>query len=280
MPVALENTRRKSEPFAPHRQCGRDPRLQDTVAFDDSAQNGIQARPVERMRHLADEPPDRLAREPRVRIERNHVAHILGHGGGRQECGVLGAPQEPIEFAAASRACVPTPSSSLRRRSRHAPPMQQQEAVAARCRSVTLVQLRDAFFRGGQQLFVAVYVLAWRVAPIGQQGEMKFALGTRQIVDLEPADLLLDVLERGQQRRHGDERAQVSGDSATQLERRQQGGAETSGDDVVDNRNGQVDRWDQSQNPEQQQPSPLHTVKRGDRQRDGQQAGCDERRRR
>ncbi len=89
---------------------------------------------------------------------------------------------------------------------------------------------------------------------------MKFALGTRQIVYLEPADLLLDVPERGQQRRHGDEGAQVRGDSATQFESRQQGGAETSGDDVVDNRNGQVDRRDKPENPEQQQPSPLHTA--------------------
>ena len=155
--------------------------------------------------------------------------------------------------------------------------MQQQETVAARCRSVTLVQPRDAFFRGGQQLFVAVHVLAWRIAPIGQQREMKVALSARQVVDLEPADLLLDVFERGQQRRHGDEGAQVRGDSATQLERRQQGGAETSGDDVVDDRNGHVDRRDESQNPEQQQPSPLQAAQRGDRQRDGQQAGCDQR---
>ena len=155
--------------------------------------------------------------------------------------------------------------------------MQQQEAVAARRGSITLVQLRDAGPGGGQQLIVPVYVLAWRVAPIGQQGEMKFALGARQIVDLEPADLLLDVLERGQQRRHGDEGAQVRGDSATQLERRQQGGAETSGDDVVDKRNGQVDRRDDPRIAEQQQPSPRHTAQRGDRQRDGQQAGCDER---
>ena len=155
--------------------------------------------------------------------------------------------------------------------------MQQQETVAARRRSVAPVQPRDAVLRGGQQFIVAVRVLARRVAPIGQQREVKIALSARQVVDLEPADLLLDFFERGQQRRHGDKGAQFRGDAATQLERRQQGGAETSGDEVVDERNRQVDRRDEPENPEQQQPSPLQAARCGDRQRNGQQAGCDDR---
>ena len=96
-------------------------------------------------------------------------------------------------------------------------------------------------------------------------------------MDFEPLDLLLDILERGQQRRYGDERAQVRGDSATQLQRRQQGSAETSGDDVVDERDRRVDRRDQPENPKKQQPSQLHASQGGDRQRDGQQARCNDR---
>src|SRR5579872_5685138 len=103
-------------------------------------------------------------------------------------------------------------------------------------------------------------MLGWRVAPIGQQREMKIALSACQVVDLEPADLLLDFFERGQQRRHGDKSTQLRGDTATQFERRQQGGAEASGDEVVYDCDGHVDRWDESENPEQQQPFPLQTT--------------------
>ena len=84
--------------FAPHRQGGRDPRLEDAITFDDPTQTGIQARPVERMGHLADESPDRLARKPRVRVQGDDVADVGGHGRRRQERGVLGAAQEPIEL--------------------------------------------------------------------------------------------------------------------------------------------------------------------------------------
>ena len=39
-------------------------------------------------------------------------------------------------------------------------------------------------------------VFAVGIDPIGQQREMKFALRPRQIVYLEPADLLFDVLRQ------------------------------------------------------------------------------------
>ena len=84
--------------FAPHRQRRRDPRLQDAIAFDHSTQSGVQARPVERMGHLADESPNGLARQPRVGVEGDDVANVSGQRGRRQERGVLGAAQEPIEF--------------------------------------------------------------------------------------------------------------------------------------------------------------------------------------
>ena len=84
--------------FAPHRKGWRDPWLEDAITFDNSTQTGIQARLVERMGHLADESPDRLARKPRVRVQGDDVADVGGHGRRRQERGVLGAAKEPIEL--------------------------------------------------------------------------------------------------------------------------------------------------------------------------------------
>ena len=84
--------------FAPHRKGRRDPWLQDAITFDYSTQNGVQARLVERMGHLADESPNSLPREPRVRVQGDYVANVGGQRGRRQERGILGAAQEPIEF--------------------------------------------------------------------------------------------------------------------------------------------------------------------------------------
>ena len=66
--------------LAADRQRGRDPRLQHGIARDDPPGGGIEARPVERMRHLADQAVDRVARQPRVGVERDDVADVGGHG--------------------------------------------------------------------------------------------------------------------------------------------------------------------------------------------------------
>src|ERR1019366_7403888 len=91
MPEALEKTRRKSEPSRPTGIAG--------VTRGCNNAYPSTTRPGEGMRHLANESPARFAREPRVRVERDHIADVLGHGGGRQESGVWGATKEPIEFA-------------------------------------------------------------------------------------------------------------------------------------------------------------------------------------
>jgi hypothetical protein len=57
---------------AEHRD--RDARLEDRVALDDPAEARVEARPIEGMRHDADELAGRrLARELGVRVEADHV---------------------------------------------------------------------------------------------------------------------------------------------------------------------------------------------------------------
>jgi hypothetical protein len=55
-------------------QARADARLQDSVAADDELAVGIELRPVQRMRHRADELPGRLAGQFGVRVERDDVA--------------------------------------------------------------------------------------------------------------------------------------------------------------------------------------------------------------
>ncbi len=117
-----EKMRWNSVTFAPHRQRRRDPRLQHAVAFDDPAARHVEARPVERMRHLADQAAHRVARQPRVGVERDDVADALGGGTtarppvGRNVVSV--APRSSGSARAACRACAPSPSSSPGARSR------------------------------------------------------------------------------------------------------------------------------------------------------------------
>ena len=58
---------------AGHRDA--DPRLQNSVAFDDAAHARLEARTIQRMGNDTDERFGGVARQPRVRIERDAVAH-------------------------------------------------------------------------------------------------------------------------------------------------------------------------------------------------------------
>jgi hypothetical protein len=70
--------------LATDRQGRGDPRLQHRVALDHPAGIGVEARPVERMRHLADQAMDGVARQLGVGVERDDITDI-----GRRHTGML-----------------------------------------------------------------------------------------------------------------------------------------------------------------------------------------------
>ena len=76
MPASAGEHALEERSFAADRQRGRDARLQHRVALDDAPARRVEPRPIERMRHLADQAPHRVARQPRVGIERDDIAHI------------------------------------------------------------------------------------------------------------------------------------------------------------------------------------------------------------
>jgi len=150
-------------------QRRRDARLQHRMAFHDPAGDCVEAGPVERMRHLPDQPADRVTRQLRVGVERDDVADIRGHGGRlpveAQERGVGRAAQELVQFVKLAAlalpahpsplACVPNP-----------PAVEQQEALAAGRRAVAPVEPSDALHCSRKESPVTRDVLGRGIDPI------------------------------------------------------------------------------------------------------------------
>ncbi len=167
----------------------RDPRLQDTVAVHDPPGVRVEPRPVQRVRHGADEPVRGGSRQPRVGVERDHVAHarrrVRRNAADRDEGRVRGAAQEPVQLVEFASLPLPSDPPSLGRVP-HAAPMEQQEAVPSpRHLAVTLVEAGDAVGEGLQQLIVVGHVLLRRILPVGQQGEVEVAPGVGEVVHLQ-----------------------------------------------------------------------------------------------
>src|SRR5439155_12737880 len=134
-------------------------------------------------------------------------------------------------------------------------PMQQQKTVDTRCRGISGIQPRDTVSGGGQQGFVAVDMLAVRVRPVREQGEMNVSLKAGEMVYLQLVDLLFDAFARRQQDRHGHQRSQRSWDAAAQFKRRKQGGSDRPRYAGVDQSNGRIERGDGTQQAKNGDPT-------------------------
>src|SRR5271157_2513562 len=95
----------------------------------------------------------------------------------------------------------------------NAAPVQKEETRSARRRAITQIETRNARRGRGDEPSVAVGMFGRGVGPVGHQREMQIALGARKVMNLEPFDQLFHALQRREQSWHGDERAQVRGDS-------------------------------------------------------------------
>ena len=112
---------------------------------------------------------NRVARQSRVRVQRDDVSDVLGQRrcGGAQvdEGGVRRAAQQPIQlmkFAALAFPTNPSPFTIVP----NAPAVQQEKTRPGRSRSVTSVEDFDAFAGKSNQLRVAVCMLGIGVGPI------------------------------------------------------------------------------------------------------------------
>ena len=248
--------------------------MQDRITLDHAAGLHIETRPVERVSHLADQPPDRVARQPGIGVEGDHKANVGRHDGGGEKCRVRRAAQQPIELMQLAALALPPEPAPL-----GVVPLpttvEQQKSIAARRGTIATVQSGDPAAGGRQKLIVVVGGLTVGVAPIGQQREMKLAVRARQIVDFELLHLSLYRFDRRQNRRDGDQRAQGFRHAMAKIERRQQSGAKTAGDHLVDPADGQVQRRNEAQNAEQDEKGRAHAAPRTQPEGKGQKAGRD-----
>ena len=194
------------------------------------------------MRHLADQPPHGVARQPRVGVEGEDIADVLRKrwlgAGQRHERGVCGPAQQSVQFVElaalalpanpAPFAFVPNPSA-----------MQQEEARARRRRAVTSIE--------------AFYAVAGDRRPVPRRPRARSASASIQSDSSakcrSPSGLArwwissrstCSAMSSGvvKQRRHGDDRAQRFGHAAAKLEARQRNRVNEKRDPSVDKRHG------------------------------------------
>ena len=226
------------------------------------------------MRHLADQPGRGVARQPRVGVEGDDVTHAFGHPWrrpvGTDEAGVGGAAQQTVQLMQLAPLALPPHPDALA--GIVAPlSMEQQEARARRARRVPQVQGRNLSFGLRQQDRVGGQGFLRGIEPVGQKGKTQIAAAARQVVHLQPLDLLAQVCRAGQQRRHRHQRAQRRGHAGFQLEPGQQGCPQRRGHRAVDQRLGHLGGGqDRGEDPEREPRRRGRQPQRPDRQRQQQ----------
>ncbi|MGO4869416.1 MAG: hypothetical protein ACLPGW_02225 [Roseiarcus sp.] len=121
------------------------------------------------MRHLADQPPNSVTRQLRVRVQRDDVSDVF-RGGWRfsayvHEGGVCGPSQKPVqfmEFAAFALPADPAPLALVP----NSPTVQQEEARARGRGAIASIEAFNAVARNSDQFRIAFGSIDVRVDPI------------------------------------------------------------------------------------------------------------------
>ncbi len=266
------------------RQAGADARLQDAVAGGHhvaAPRVGAEVRPVERVRHRRDELRRGVARQLRVGVEGDDVAHVAEHARVADDAREAlarpraGAPAqqrvEVAELAALPLLAHPHPVGGV-----PAPrPVEQEEgrprlvvAVVVLVRRVLQVERLDA--RGGvrHQLVVARHVLGRRVAEVGQQPVVQVRIAVGEEAHLERVDQLVDAAQAADQRRHHHQRARAAGDAERVVHARQHARHDEQRGGPVDEGEGELAGGEQQQQRQRQRLPPVQAQRRrGLRQR-------------
>ena len=262
--------------FAPDGQRRSHAWLQDRVALDHALAGEVEARVIQGVSHLADQPARGVVGNARVRVERNDVADARGNfgrtGSARDERRVGGASEKPIQLVQLAALALPADPLALRLVPDTAP-VEQQEALAVGHRPVALVQSRNAVARFTEQFVIVRHALALGVHPVAEQREAEVAVGARQVVDLEAFDLLGDAGARRQHRGHDQQRAQVGGNSVAQLQAGQHLGAQAIRGSAVHQRERRVRGGNETEKRERRErPRPEQRRREQQRQTENQRA--------
>ncbi len=191
-----------------------DPRLEHAVAGDHPPGGRVEPRPVQRVRHRAHQAARRVARHPRVGVQRDHVSdprQARRVGAAHRIRRVARAAEQPVELQQLAALPLPAHPAALRRVPEPAA-MEQEETVrsagmggvvagglavpfglaiaAGAARdvgiAVSLVEGADALQRVADQRVVAGHGLVGRVGEVGEQGEAEARVRVGQVMGLEP----------------------------------------------------------------------------------------------
>ena len=144
------------------------------MTVHDDAGPRIEIRPVQRVRHLADQAFGGSDRQTRIRVECHDIADVGGQhrhvAFDRHERRIGGATQQPVEFVQLAALALPADPPGLAAIP-DAPAMQQEEARAIPHRPIQGVQPRNAGGCLAQKCIVAGCMLRFAVLPVGDQRE-------------------------------------------------------------------------------------------------------------
>ena len=197
------------------------------------------------MSHFADERQRRAARQARVCVQTDDIAHAGGRlrrpAADGHEARVPRSAQQEVELVKLAALAFPSHPASLGSVPK-ALAMQQQEPIVAVHAAVHPVQPRDTGGGGGQQLRVLRSGFGGRVHPIAEQREANVAVLSGQVMNLDSAYRFIDARNAGQQDRHGYHRAQLRGNSVHELEAGQHSGVAEMGHPKIHDADGYVGR--------------------------------------
>ena len=233
-------------------------RLQNGVALDHAAGRRIEPRPVQRMRHRADEFAGGIARQAGIGVQREDVSD---GGEDRQIADDLGkrlartAAQQRVELLQlAAFAFVAHPEALVR--IPDARPMEQMEDGHA-LGAVPRIQGLDAVARQPQQVRVVGLRRLGRIAEVGEQREQQVRVAVPQVADLQAFQQIGDGLRTGQERGDDHHRAVVRRDPFREIQARQQARADHDIRQQVHQRDRHLRRGDDSQHHQQPEPPVL-----------------------
>jgi hypothetical protein len=153
--------------------------------------------------HLADQPLSGSARQARIGVEGDHVADPGRHDRGLSAVckeGRIGcAAEQAIQLVKFPALAFPPHPLSLRLVP-GSPAMEQEKSLPVRRGSVKLVQARDCGGCRADKLVVTWRTFGCGIGPVREQSETKVAVLTRQIVNLQTLDLLLEFRSCRQKR--------------------------------------------------------------------------------
>ncbi len=236
------------------------------------------------MSHGTDEARRGPAGQERVGVEGDHVADPPGHrrhaSRDRRECRVARAREQAVELVELPALALPAHPLALARVPEALAVQQEETRAGGRRGAVARVETRDAVDGGGEEPIVLRPRLGGRVSPVRQEGEMEVSVRVGQEVDLQTADLFVDVRLAREQDGHHHQRPQALRHAVVKVEARERSRPEHRHHGAIDERDREVGGRDDGEGCQQDQGAETGAGHVRDEERQREEQGRHHRNRR